>query len=126
MKWTRLWRRAEYIIDYPKLDDGRTALGNRVWQVMDERVAEAAQRAARGEEGPVAEVVALAMAQTYGFIVRRPDAARAFFEGCDVVPVARHDEERREAAAEAMAEASRKILHAMRRVERAMEEQVER
>ena len=72
---------------------------------------------------PVAEIVALGMAQVYEFVTRRPAEAKAFFQACDVNPVAKWDEERRDAAAEAMAVVTQKVIATVRRIEGAMDEQ---
>jgi hypothetical protein len=76
-----------------------------------------------GQKVPIPEIVAVGMPTPTGPSPRRPDAAKAFFETCDVSPLPKHDEERREAAAEAMAEVTPKVIAAIRRIERAMEEQ---
>jgi hypothetical protein len=100
------------------------SLRNRALQVVAQRLTTVALDAnATGQPLPIATIVALVMAQVYGFVTRCPEQAKEFFDAIDDTVIPPEHEAQRQQAAEALAEGAGQVLASMRMIERAIREQ---
>ena len=100
------------------------SLHNRALEVVAQRLTTVALESNTTDRPmPIAHIVALVMAQVYGFATRCPEEAREFFAAIDDTEVPPENEAMRELAAEAMAEGCEQVLTSMRMIERAIKEQ---
>lgn len=115
--------------EYLELWDGHErpaliSLRNRALQVVAQRLTQVALDGnGTGVPMPIATIVALVMAQVYGFVTRCPEQAQEFFSAIDDPVVPPEHEVFRQRAAKALAEGCEQVLASMRMIERAIKEQ---